>query len=740
MWWKYLDSIRTFVTNSVWGTVPETESNPNPNPNPNPNQETNDSVSATSEQTTGEELVERDLVIATPVTPLPSFEEVLELIRTKQEVPSRAIDVLVEVNSDLLITNYKNQIPFTLVRDFIVNEIKADRLDADYKVRLERKFLQCLGVFHNYYFGEESTESKQALLEYPEIFVFKKSFFSYLAEQAIAKLYTAIKEGYPIPVGLMHLAVEDSEFARAVVNTEVKDLFELIAKEQLNAGLRRGLLAQLKMTLYRYLSKAVYNESEMQRTFMKFYGVINHFNAAATDMEIKERCQLVFSRRARRIARTLQNYPNATNSEANKLCQAISICLEKDPRKRLKLLMHDLDDNEIRPSRFRLAYPQTIVSPEGRIHPIDLILLRVKAAIVEAGEFAPTDIFKSADLRYHWDSLTITEINLLKSRSPTFAKLVRWVNERNASPPTSCYDQLRLLRNGLQRGDIHHEGEDHHAGTPAFIAVIHFSGFFNALTTAQQNRLKNLQVGSETFKELIVDRLLGNNPSRAQTRTGINYCVQILGARLDRLIAEHRTVLKEISDSEAASNPLSKATRSPDSLAKFMDKVIAQITEECWQWRFENPQENYSAHQVLMLINDIANREKLSLAEKKTESVELIRNLTPLMSYEELYLLSLSFSQALEDTNPAKPILAHLTLERHHFVRPTKQSMETHSIETCLCIIKLAMHKLAPEVHARDRTAPLAARCLANAMFFKEKPRHKSLARQHHASCARLMF
>lgn len=114
----------------------------------------------------------------------------------------------------------------------------------------------------------------------------------------------------------------------------------------------------------------------------------------------------------------------------------------------------------------------------------------------------------------------------------------------------SIYKELLLLRDGLREGDAQHNGEEMNAGSQANIAIVNFRQFYERLTPAQKEDIRNLRGGNLSMGE-ILDRIF-RDPTEASQNAGTDviYCLAINGREMESVIKANSNSLRNVSDSK----------------------------------------------------------------------------------------------------------------------------------------------------------------------------------------------
>jgi hypothetical protein len=218
-----------------------------------------------------------------------------------------------------------------------------------------------------------------------------------------------------------------------------------------------------------------------------------------------------------------------------------------------------------------------IRTKDGLLHIASSILQRAVAS-VRTGHITAESVWLGCDTR----SATATNLPLpskvmdrYKSNSAVFTELYNYsVQPRGQGDGDGSLAALSVLRAGLLNGDVNNQGTSQRAGNAAFVAIIAFMPWWNALPNVERTRLSVLRHqngGGGTLGEIIGD-LNGNH----------NRCVNQLGNHLDSLIQINRTKFSAGELTETALNSLADRAlvQLEQRLFFVAPKTLAQLTGE----------------------------------------------------------------------------------------------------------------------------------------------------------------
>jgi hypothetical protein len=584
---------------------------------------------------------------------------------------------------------------------------------------------------------------------------------------SLKKISDALAKGISIPVGFLRVVVVDSAFARIISATsKTTDILLAISRYRLSLSLRTdGAKPLVTLLLHQYLSLRA--KSDLLK--LLWFDIYRQLDEAE---DIKAVCEGALKKHLSRAEKKRLDYQSNPGSASSQFCFALTLCFYSSATMRLRMLFpqaltgwksassntHPADfDNGSVESLALLQLSDFVVSQQAaggcRVQTIEVLINNAFSRLkLTNGKTYPRVIFAFTGARVN-TSLTRKERKLIGSRSKTFAQLYQWVCQLSGGLPKDAYTQLQILVCGLKRGNPSQggSGEKPFSGASADAAIARFKAYFNReLNEVQREQIADMRTANgETFRDLVINRFYQR--ARGESDGGERYCLQLTHVvMLDELIDANEMQLASIKPEKSGEHQISKENMlfnvmcfsyALGAFNRFKKRIRANILKEIKVWqKMSHAQESYTACHVILLINEVAVDEELSLKQKKDKSLKLIELTTGSMTLEELINLKQFFLQAANPSSCVFASLSHITKERGR-VRWSEYSLKTRTMEGCLLAIHQSVRRAIQKTVRSGRAGQevLTEFYLSNAGFFNRAEIRTSEVKKQFDSTALMM-
>lgn len=170
-------------------------------------------------------------------------------------------------------------------------------------------------------------------------------------------------------------------------------------------------------------------------------------------------------------------------------------------------------------------------------------------------------------------ALTNDDLILLSKRSPTWETLINYTRRLDENLDNQrLYERFSLLRQGLLKGDVAHNGQELNAGSEANIEIASFAEWWNALRKNENGESIQKKIHALANNKMgeVLDIILDDG--NANKRDATRYCIKLKGKLLEEILSD-ATVLTEL-------NKIDKTIDWRVS-PKQLDMWAARISEEC---------------------------------------------------------------------------------------------------------------------------------------------------------------
>lgn len=518
------------------------------------------------------------------------------------------------------------------------------------------------------------------------------------------RLSNNIRESIIAPIDINNRLSIDNQRENISGNFLVSGQLQASAEEARNNNLdHQAQIGQLAQSLDQFYDQAFveFNNKKISilayNEFLLTYKNLKEKLATfkpSNGNDLAEFLSNIIKDREQRIHRTDLDYSLNQNLITNKMCYHVAEVVGKN--KVSYLLSESLPSdwknayhtNDTLPAEFREFFR----SEDGMIHRYEDVANRAIDAI-ESGSSQIKDIWKSGDSRSSTLSLSPLDIQVIKSRSPSLAKLVNLTYQLSDQMSETALDKLSELREGLSQGDVLHHGEENNAGAAANIAVANFYQWYDSLTENDQQTLKHISIIVDNQQQTLYDQVLAPLFSDQRGRYDPRLCVQLRGGDLANFLSNNQ-VKQQLSLISATKNiPLNQQAQINQKVNTLKNKITQELSSP-HVTRSNQPiygayksNEPNTAENILLNLADIGSS-NLTNKKKKNQAISYLESSIKNLDLNNLRKLEMHLILEKPENQTTESPFSYLMKERNNILRGANYSHHTRTFETIINLIK----------------------------------------------------
>lgn len=259
--------------------------------------------------------------------------------------------------------------------------------------------------------------------------------------------------------------------------------------------------------------------------------------------ELKQELTKLFSDRWHFIKNNFLSYPHNTVSLINQAC--LKLAEQLDPDNKYQLMMPTLQAKEdgLGTVLNSLQFGQFVLTDD---HTNFIVLDTFLDTVCQRVNKNETNnvydyLFEDYSLRQPSEN----EFKRIALWIPSFSQFKKLAEQQMAQDEFTALNAFEQLRRGLLKGDASHRGRELDAGTDANVATVQFLQWYENLKEYQKESLRKLNPtrNKTTFKKILKRLIKDERDARSNA---VQYCVEITGRDLEKLIAANTVRLRKI--------------------------------------------------------------------------------------------------------------------------------------------------------------------------------------------------